>query len=193
MIKRTDKIIRFLKEIDKLKLVEREPYCSDLKTREDDACHSWHLAMFLILFQKDLPKDLDSERMLKIALIHDLVEIYAGDTFAFDKVNKKTQKKRELAAAKKLFSQLPDDLNKDLSGLFREFEEVKTPEAKMVQSFDKIAPMLQNLICNGMAWKKHGIKYKDIDDYKRHLMTHNDLIYKIYRGFLEEAKERKLI
>src|SRR3989338_476599 len=103
MAERDSKILSFLKEIEKFKLIERRVYCSDLKRKESDAEHSWHLAMFIILFEKDIAKNLDIAKMLKMALIHDLVEIYAGDTFAFDKEGQKTKKERELMAGQKLF------------------------------------------------------------------------------------------
>ena len=136
MENRVDKILAFLQEIEKYKTVEREMFCSNLNRAESDAEHSWHIAMFLILFENDLPKNLDMKKMLKLALMHDLVEIYAGDTFAYDKQNQATKKERESKAAKKLFSQLPKDLNKEFMNLFSEYEEIKTKEAQIVKSFD---------------------------------------------------------
>ncbi|MCK5234926.1 MAG: HD domain-containing protein, partial [Candidatus Aenigmarchaeota archaeon] len=101
---RIDRILSFLQEIEKYKTVERKMYCSDLNRVESDAEHSWHIAMFLLLFEKELPDGLDIKKMLKLALMHDLVEIYAGDTFAFDKEHQKTKNERELQSANKLFS-----------------------------------------------------------------------------------------
>lgn len=144
MSPRTNKIIKFLKKIEKLKFVEREIYLSNGR-KENSAEHSWHVTMFLILFDRDLPKKLDRIKMLKMALMHDLVEVYAGDTFAFDKSGKKQRKiKLELESAKKLFSQLPNDLSKEFNNLFLDYENSKSDEAKFVQSFDKIQPILQN-------------------------------------------------
>lgn len=193
MESRTDKLLSFLKEIEKFKKIEREIFYADVDRQETDAEHAWHLAMFLILFEKDLPQDADLKKMLKLALMHDLVEIYAGDTFAFDKEAKKNQKEREMDAAKKLFSQLPDDLEKEFMDLFIEFEEEKTKEAQIVQSFDKLQPMLQNIIADGKAWKKNNVTYKDIEDYKRKRMEHNEFILGIYTKLLAEAKDKKLI
>lgn len=190
---RIDKIISFLHEIEKYKLVKREMFCSDLERKESDAEHSWHVAMFLILFEKELPNDLDSKKMLKLALMHDLVEIYAGDTFAFDKEKQATKKEREFTAAKKLFAQLPDDLNKHFAELFEEYEKAESPEAKIVKSFDKIQPILQNICSDGKAWKKHGIAFLDIDNYKRKFMEHNDFILHVYEKLLDDAKKKNLI
>lgn len=186
-------ILFFLREIEKCKTVQRQIYCSDLARTESDAEHSWHLAMILILFQKELPNGLDFQKMLKMALMHDLVEIYAGDTFAFDAEGRKTKKEREMAAAEKLFSQLPDDLKKEFTDLFNEFEEEKTPEAKFVVSFDKIQPVLQNLCSGGKAWKEHNLTVSIVDEYKRKHMEHSSLTLDIYERLLEEGKNRGLI
>lgn len=188
-----NKIISFLKKIEKAKLIEREIYCSDLKRKESDAEHQWHLTMFLILFAKELPTDLDFNKMIKMALLHDLIEIYAGDTFAFDKRNKKTQKNREKKAAKKLFSQLPNDLRIQFIKLFNEFEKTETSEAKIVKSFDKIQPILQNLCSNGWSWKKHNITLTEINSYKRKHMLHNDFVLKLYEEILNEAVRKKMV
>jgi putative hydrolase of HD superfamily len=193
MNKRINTLLDFLKEIEKYKLIEREVYCSDLKRRESDAEHSWHLAMFIFLFQKDLPRNLDFNKMLKLALMHDLVEIYAGDTFTFDKINQKTKKTKELAAAKKLFAKLPPDLSREFMELFTEYEDLSTKEAKVVKSFDKIQPILQNLCSEGKSWKEHRIKYKDIDEIKRKYVIHDKVILKIYEKLMNEAKRKKLI
>lgn len=193
MNSRIDKLLSFLKEIEKYKTVEREMFTSNLDRPESDAEHSWHVAMFLLLFRKELPKDLDFIKMLKFALMHDLIEIYAGDTFAFDKSGRNSKKEREINAAKKLFSQLPEDLQKEFIDLFDEYEEAKSKEVQIVRSFDKIQPILQNICSKGKSWKKHNVKYKDIDDYKRKYMIHNDVIFKIYNKLLEEAKDKNLI
>ncbi|MDP3881687.1 MAG: HD domain-containing protein [Nanoarchaeota archaeon] len=193
MVERQDKIIAFLKEVEKFKLIEREMFCSDLKRRESDADHSWHLAMFAILFEKDLPENLDMVKMLKLALIHDLVEIYAGDTFAFDKEGKKTKKDRELESSKKLFSQLPADLEREFIGLFEDYENSNSSEAKIIKSFDKIQPILQNLCSEGKAWKNHHLNYEDIDNYKRKHMTHNKMILNIYDCLMNEAKDKNYL
>ena len=190
---RIDRILSFLQEIEKYKTVERKVYCSDLDRAESDAEHSWHIAMFLLLFEKELPDGLDIKKMLKLALMHDLVEIYAGDTFAFDKEHQKTKNEREFQSANKLFSQLPDDLNSEFMQLFEEYEDAQTSEAKIVKSFDKIQPILQNLCSDGKSWKKHSITLSDIDNYKRKHMEHNSFMLKIYDLLLDDAKKRNLI
>ncbi len=192
MDSRINKLISFLKEIEKYKIIEREMFTSNPNRTESDAEHSWHVAMFVIMFKKELSKEIDFTKTLELALMHDLVEIYAGDTFAFDK-NKKFKKEREIKAANKLFSRLPDDLQKEFMDLFNEYEGSKTKEAKIIKSFDKIQPILQNLCSNGKSWKKNNIKYKDVDDYKRKHMLHDKTIFKIYNKLLQEAKDKDLI
>ena len=188
MEERTDKIISFLKEIDKFKDVKREIFLKD--RNENDAEHSWHLAMFVILFERDLPEKLDFKKMLKFALMHDLVEIYAGDTFFFDEEGRKDKKEREEKAAQRLFSQLPEDLANDFFGLFREYEDSETEESKIVHAFDKMHPLLQNLISEGKTWKKHDISYEKLDKNKRKYVENNQLTFNIYEKFMKEAKDK---
>jgi len=190
--KRINQLINFLKEIDKAKLVERKVLISDLSRYENDAEHSWHTAMFALLFKDDLPKNLDIDKIIRMLLIHDLGEIYAGDTFAFDGEGKKTQNKREMKATKKLFRRLPKDLNQEFLKLYNEYEEAETPEGKFAKSFDKLHPILQNLISGGQAWKKHKVSYEDIDEHKRQFLNHDKTIMKVYNIFLKEIKRRKL-
>lgn len=190
---RTDKILSFLKEIEKYKTIERKIPCSKLDRPESDAEHSWHMAMFLILFEKDLPATLDMTKMLKLALIHDLAEIYAGDPFTFDEAARINKKEREAEAAKKLFSQLPCDLEEEMMELFNEYEECATKEAKIVRSFDKIQPILQNLCSEGKSWKDYGITYEMIDGLKRKEVEHNEIILEAYEKLMKEGRDRGLI
>ncbi len=189
--KRINQLISFLKEIEKLKLIDRQTYLSSFR-RENDAEHSWHVALFVILFEKDFP-GLNTAKMLKMALVHDLVEIYAGDTFSFDSEARKNKKEREEKAAKKLFDRLPKNLRKDFIDLFNEYENRKSKEAKLVQSFDKMQPILQGIVSHGKMWKERGITYRHIDDYKREYVIENDKVMKIYNILLKEAKRKKLI
>lgn len=193
MTNRTTQIISFLKEIEKYKTIEREMYCSNTERKESDAEHSWHVAMFIMLFKKELRDNLDTERMLKLALMHDLVEIYAGDTFAYDDEHKKSKKERELAASVKLFSQLPDDLEQEFIELFNEYEDTSTNEAKIVKSFDKIQPIIQNLSSEWKSWKEHNICIADIDNYKRKHMLHNSFILEVYEEIMKEVRNSWLI
>jgi len=147
--------------------------------------------MFVMLFEKDLPK-LNIERVLKIVLIHDLVEIYAGDTFSFDKKAKKSQKLREEKAAKKLFRKLPKDLEKEFWGLFKEYEELKTKEALVAKSFDRVQPIMQHILNKGETIRKFGIKKSDIENYVKGNMSHDETIMTIYNILFTELIRKKL-
>ena len=188
----SDKILGFLKEIEKFKYIERKVYSSDLRP-ENDAEHSWHLAMFLILFEKDLPECLDMAKMLKLALMHDLVEVYSGDYFTFDEEGRKNKKESEAKAAKKLFSQLPEDLEEDFTKLFEEYEEQKTPESKMIKAFDKIQPLLLNILSKGKSWEDHKVSIEDINRVKRKFVEHDEFLLSLFGRLLKEAEDKGLL
>ncbi len=188
---RLKKILSFLKEIDKFKLILRNDLCSDIKKAESDAEHSWHLAMFILLFSKDMPSNLDINKMIKLSLVHDLAEIYAGDTFAFDKKGRETKKVRETEAAIKLFSQLPKDLDDDLMILFNEYEDNKTLESQFVRSFDKLQVNLQNVLSEFKILKDKGITLKELHDYNGPYHN-NDLSKRIYDIIFKEVTDKKM-
>ena len=188
---RIKKLLGFLKEIDKAKHIERKIHIAGRKQMETDAEHSWHVAMFVMLFEKDLPK-INIERVLKMVLIHDLVEIYAGDTFSFDKEGKKSQKKREEKAARKLFRKLPKNLEIEFHGLFNEYEEIKTKEAMVAKSFDRVQPMMQHILNKGETIRKFGFTKQDIEDYVRRNMTHDETIMTIYNILFNELRRKKI-
>lgn len=159
-------VIEFMKEVDKFKTTYRSPFLSqDLNRKEDDAQHSWHLALFVILTKDFFNTDLNHSRMLELALIHDMVEIYAGDTFAFDEKMKESKKEREKKAAQDLFSQLPKKLEKKFHSINSEYELKTSMEAKIVGALDKIVPIIQNLIAEHKAWKKHNISLEQIQEF----------------------------
>lgn len=190
---RTDDLLSFMRETEKLKLVYRQIWLSDESRQESDAEHSWHLALFIMLFEKELGGRVDVARALRMALVHDIVEAKTGDVYAFDEKAKKGKAARELAAAKELFGALPSDVGEDFLSLFLEFEAKQTPEAKAVQAFDKLHPLLMNLVSNGYAWKVHGITYDQVDAYKRGLMECDPSLLVIYEQLMAEAKERGLL
>ena len=190
---RLKRLIAFLKQIEKLKLVERRVKISSRTRWESSAEHSFDLALWTWIFSKDLPRALDLLRTIKLVLMHDLVEIYAGDTFIFDHVSRKTKKQREDTAARKLFGQLPSDLKQEFEALWREFEANKTKESKVARSMDRLQPILQNIVSGGYSWKKHKITEAEIHQYKLDHMLHDEQILKIYKKLIRGAKQAKLI
>lgn len=184
-------LIAFLLEIEKLQQVKRIIHYKD-GSQENSAEHSWHVAMFCLLLTPEVDPRADIGRVIKMALIHDLVEIYAGDTFLFDDEARKSKEKRELDAAKKLFAQLPADREQEFWELFEEFESLKTAEAKIVKSFDHLQPLVHNLIHDGATWQRHHLTAKMHDAKKRPNMTHNKKILDIYEQLHQNAVSRKL-
>jgi len=190
---RMKKLIKFLKEIAKLKNVERRVLISNMKRWESSAEHSFDLAMWVWILSPYLPKNLDLPRTMKLVLLHDLVEIYAGDTFFFDHKKRKTKKMREDRAAKKLFAQASPELKKEFTKLWREFETSKTKEARVAKSVDRLQPILQNILTGGYSWKKNHITEEFIHEYKRKYMEHDPFLKKFYNVLIDEARRTKIL
>ena len=144
----------FIVEVDKLKHIFRRTILIDASRRENDAEHSWHLSMCAILLQEYAVEKIDLCRVLKMVTIHDLIEIYAGDTFAFDIEANKDKAKREELAADKLFSQLPEDQAKEIRSLWEEFDAMNTPDSRYAASLDRIQPFIHNTKTGGHTWIK---------------------------------------
>lgn len=153
---RLDKQMQFIIEIDKVKLVMRQNYLTDGSRRENDSEHSWHLAMMVVILSEYF-KGTDILKTVKMALIHDLVEIYAGDTFAYDEQGYLDKDEREQAAADKLFTLLPRDQADEYRGLWDEFERMDTDEAIFAAAVDRIQPLLMNSEAKGKMWKQHKV------------------------------------
>jgi putative hydrolase of HD superfamily len=153
-----EKQIGFLLEIDKLKSVVRRTRLLDNSRYENDAEHSWHLAvMAMILAPYANDANLDVFKVLKMVLVHDLVEIDAGDTYLYDDHLKADKTRKEALAAERIFGLLPSPQKEELYSLWREFEEKQTPAACFATSLDRLQPLLHNYHTDGYAWKKHGI------------------------------------
>lgn len=155
--KRYKRIIDFLFLIDQVKTIERAGYVGGVDRHENDAEHMWHTALWAMLLHREIGFSVDLGHVLSLILVHDLVEIYAGDTYAHDEKGVTTQNHREQEAAKKLFSQLPEDLGTWLHELWQEFEAVKTPEARFAKALDHLQGFSQNCISMGRSWKENGI------------------------------------
>lgn len=193
MENRLERILQFLREINQFKEIERQIWGAQSERQESDADHSWHLGLMVILLEKEFPPGVDRMKLLKMALIHDLPEIYAGDTWAFDtSANRQLKKQREKEAAMKLFGQLPADLATEFTELFEEYEENRTIEAQLAKSLDKMQPLIANLESSGKGWKKNNLSYEKVDHYKREHMQHDKHLHELYERIMQEAKERDL-
>lgn len=162
MNERLDKLFDFFREIDKEKQIGRQTYLADGSRKENDAEHAWHMAIMTILLSEYANEEIDVLRTVTMLLIHDLVEIDAGDTYAYDDENKKTQAAREAKAAERIYGLLPEDQGHKLLNLWLEFEAQKTPEAKFARTMDCIQPMMLNDASDGKSWLEHGVRLSQI-------------------------------
>lgn len=152
------KQIEFITEIDKLKQVYRQNVVIGTTRNENDAEHSWHLAIMAILLSEYVDdKDLNLLQVIKMLIIHDLVEIYAGDTFCYDEKAKEDKGQREKKAAERLFNILPSDQAGEMMALWKEFEEKETVEARFAACMDRLQPLILNYNTQGHTWQKHGV------------------------------------
>ena len=164
---RLEKQLEFALEIDKEKNVLRQTHISGHGRRENDAEHAWHMAVMAYLLREYANEEVDIARVMLMCLIHDIVEIDAGDTFAYDAENLKTQKEREDRAKARIFGLLPEDQRQELTALFDEFEAAETPESKFAHTMDNLQPLILNNSNNGDDWKEHGTTAKQV--YGRHI------------------------
>ncbi len=154
---RFEKQVAFILEADKEKNILRQTHLTGHGRRENDAEHAWHMAMMIYLLREYANEELDVGRAMMMALIHDIVEIDAGDTYAYDPEGAKTQKEREKKAADRIFGLLPKDQAAELRGLFEEFEERSTPEARFARTMDNFQPILLNDSNGGSDWIEHDV------------------------------------
>lgn len=155
---RLESQVRFILEVDRLKEVFRQTLCTQSRRAENDAEHSWHLCLAVIVLAEHANEPrLDVLRVLKMLIIHDLVEIDAGDTFAYDTARMADQHEREARAADRIFGLLPADQCLEFRGLWDEFEAKATPEARFAAAIDRFQPVLLNCSTEGAAWKRHGV------------------------------------
>ena len=166
---RIERQLAFALEIDKVKNIFRQTHLSGNGRNENDAEHSWHMAIMAYLLREYANEEVDITKVMIMCLIHDIVEIDAGDTYAYDEDGLKTQKDREDAAKQRIFSILPDEQAKELIALFDEFESYETAESRFAHALDNIQPLMLNNSNNGSDWKEHNVTSEQI--YKRHSKT----------------------
>ena len=160
MEERLKRQFAFLEEIDREKSVFRQTYLCDGSRKENDAEHSWHMAMMVMLMSEYATEEIDILHTMSMVLVHDLIEIDAGDTYAYDTAGNATKRERELKAADRLFNILPADQAEKMRALWDEFEAMETPEAKFANCMDKIQPLMLNNASGGRSWEEHGV-YED--------------------------------
>lgn len=161
--------LKFILEIDKEKNIFRQTHLSNHGRRENDAEHAWHMAVMAYLLKEYANEKIDLAKTMMMILIHDVVEIDAGDTYAYDTEGLTTQKEREAKAAERIFGILPEEQKKEMIALFEEFEAYETKEARFAHVMDNLQPVLLNHSNNGADWREHEVKKSQI--YKRNEKT----------------------
>ncbi len=191
-----DNLIRdmdFIIEIDKLKNIFRQTSLMGKLRRENDAEHSWHLATMALVLHRYGDRKLDLEKTMKILLVHDLVEIYAGDTFCYDKEGYKDKGERELRAANKLFSLASPEVKDELWDLWREFEEGKSRESRFANGLDRLQPILSNYYSEGGTWVEYGIKKDQVLKRMEALSLASEELYDYGMSLVESAVDKSYI
>ena len=179
MDKRLEKQLAFVLEIDKEKNIFRQTHLSGHGRNENDAEHAWHMAIMSYLLREYSNEPVDISRVMLMCLIHDIVEIEAGDTYAYDAENLKTQKAREDAAKEKLFSMLPEDQKNEMVSLFDEFEERITAESRFAHAMDNLQPLLLNNSNNGRDWKEHNVTSSQIYGRQKQTALSSEKLYEV--------------
>ncbi len=152
------KQIEFLLEADKMKNIRRRTLIADGTRQENDAEHSWHFALMAYILRDYASNEVDIDRVIRMALVHDLVEVYAGDTYAYDTEGNKSKAEREQKAADRLFGMLPGGQGEDIRALWEEFDAAQTPDACFAAAIDRLQPMINNYYTNGVSWKENNAR-----------------------------------
>ncbi|MBQ9632457.1 MAG: HD domain-containing protein [Lachnospiraceae bacterium] len=186
MEERLEKQLAFALEIDKEKNVFRQTHLSGHGRQENDAEHAWHMAIMAYLLREYANEEVDIAKVMLMCLIHDIVEIDAGDTYAYDEENLKTQKAREDAAKERIFSILPEDQKTELTALFDEFEAYETAEARFAHSLDNLQPLLLNNSNEGGDWKEHQVSAEAVYGRQRKTRLGSEKLFEVTDRIIQE-------
>ena len=185
--------IEFIKEIDKLKFIFRKTKLINSNRPENDAEHSWHLAMMAIVLAGHANEPIDLEKVMKMVLIHDIVEIDSGDVFAYDTTKSHDNFDEELKAARRIFGILPEEQAEEFINLWIEFEEMKTPESKFARALDRLEPLLQNASNNGGTWREFDVKYDKVIEKKKAIKDGSEELWKFAENLIDESVEKGIL
>jgi 5'-deoxynucleotidase YfbR-like HD superfamily hydrolase len=191
---RLQKQLQFILEIDKLKKIVRQSPLTDQSRKENDAEHSWHLAVMAILLSEyALEHQMDVFHVVKLVLIHDLVEIDAGDTFCYDKVGNRQKLEREKRAADRIFNMLPQDQATQIRDLWDEFETRETPEACFAAALDRLQPLLLNFHTQGGTWREHGVRRDQVVQRNSPIQDGAPTLWDYAEKLIDEAIEKGIL
>ncbi len=187
---RLDQQLRFIIEIDKLKGIVRRSYLMDTSRRENSAEHSWHLAMMAIILAEHADEPINLLHVIKMVLVHDLVEIDAGDTYIYDAQANNDKVGREQQAAERIFSLLPAEQAREIHTLWNEFEARATPEARFAAVLDRLMPLMHNFYTEGRSWQEHGITVDQIMQRTESVRESSQTLWEVAYALIEEAHQR---
>lgn len=179
--------LAFIAEVDKVKAIFRQTWLIDCSRRENDAEHSWHLALMAVMLQEYAKEPVDLSRVLKMILIHDLVEIDAGDTFVYDEAGQADKAEREQRAADRIFAILPEDQAKEVMALWHEFEGRETAESRYAAALDRFQPLLHNYLTDGKGWRAQSIRREQVVERNQHMAEGAPALWDRAKQMIEEA------
>ena len=188
-MERLKKQMEFIIEVDKLKDIIRQTNLTNGERKENDAEHSWHLALMAVFLSEYAKEPVDVLQVIKMVLIHDLVEIDAGDTYLYDEAGNGTKAAREQKAAERIFNILPGDQAEELFKLWQEFEDRKTPESKFANTLDRIQPVLLNDATEGRAWREHDVCIDQIMSKNEYTSQGSDVLWTYIQDVFEKNIE----
>lgn len=187
------KQVAFIKEIDKLKYIQRKTKLFNSDRHENDAEHSWHLAMMTIVLAEHSDKPIDVLKVLKMVLIHDIVEIDAGDIFIYDSTKSHANTDEERIAAKRIFGLLPVEQAEEFIAIWEEFEEGATDDAKFAKAMDRFEPLLQNTSNNGGTWAEFNVPYQKVYNKKKAIKNGSTAIWNYAENLLNESVDKGIL
>ena len=195
MKERLEKQIKFIKEIDKEKMIKRQTLLTNGIQKEDDAQHAWHMAIMTLLLSEYANEEIDILKTISMLLIHDIVEIDAGDTYAYDQEGIKTQRERETKAADRIFGLLPEDQKVKFKMLWEEFENNETPESHFAHTMDNFQPVMLNDATNGKMWEENKVRLSQILKRNEKTKLGSKILWEYsYKNFIEpNVKKKKII
>lgn len=185
--------INFIKEIDKVKYIQRKTKLFNSDRNENDAEHSWHLAMMTIVLAEHSDVKIDVLKVMKMVLIHDIVEIDAGDVFIYDTLKNHSNTNEERIAANRIFGMLPKEQALEFIAIWEEFEEGQTPEAKFAKTMDRLEPLLQNTSNNGGTWKEFDVKYDKVYEKKKVIKDGSSVIWDYAESLINESVKKGIL
>lgn len=190
MNERLCKQINFMLELDKMKNLYRQTYVLHEDRKENDAEHSWHLAVMALLLSEYADKEIDTVKVMKMVLLHDIVEIDAGDTYCCDSEGNSTKAEREENAAQRIFGLLPHDQKDIFYGLWREFEDCKTNEARFAAVLDRLQPLMLNYTKKGISWKEHDIYKEQVMNRNKDYFGESEELAKLIKSVIVDAASK---